>query len=135
MKQKCASESNEQIALMDWAKVEAKKTPALSLLYHVPNGGKRHVSVAIKLKKEGVKAGVPDLCLPVPMGCYHGLYIELKALDGRLTGEQGKWLDALTEQGYFATVAFGAIDAKNIIVAYLALANNAPMASQTTRGT
>jgi hypothetical protein len=31
--------------------------------FAIPNGGKRNVITATKLKAEGVKAGVPDLCI------------------------------------------------------------------------
>ena len=31
--------------------------------FAIPNGGKRNIVAATKLKKEGVKSGVPDLCI------------------------------------------------------------------------
>ena len=52
--------------------------PELELFHAIPNGGKRTLGTAIKLKREGVKAGVPDTHLPVPSGEYCGLYIEFK---------------------------------------------------------
>jgi hypothetical protein len=33
------------------------------LYFAIPNGGKRNVVTAVKLKKEGVVSGVPDLCV------------------------------------------------------------------------
>ena len=44
--------------------------PDLELLYHVPNGGSRNKAEASKLKRMGVRAGVPDLVLPVPRAGY-----------------------------------------------------------------
>mgnify|MGYP004433785991 CR=1 FL=1 len=38
----------------------------------------RDARTAANLKRQGVKAGVPDLHLPVARGGYNGLYIELK---------------------------------------------------------
>ena len=48
-------------------------------MFHIPNGGSRNKLEASNLKKQGVKAGVPDLFLPVGRGSYHGLFIELKS--------------------------------------------------------
>ena len=35
-------------------------------VYAVPNGGARHIRVAVKLKAEGVRRGVPDLHIMMP---------------------------------------------------------------------
>lgn len=69
------SESIEQINLFRWVAFQSATHPELERLYHIPNGGKRYATTAKRLKAEGVKAGVPDLCLPVPRGAYHGLQI------------------------------------------------------------
>lgn len=58
-------EASEQAALMLWAQMHLAKYPQLRLLYHIPNGGSRNAAEAASLKRQGVKAGVPDLCLPV----------------------------------------------------------------------
>ena len=113
------TESAEQIALFKWASLSIKTYPELALLYHIPNGGLRNVVVAVRLKKEGVKKGVPDLCLPVARAGFHGLYIEMKAGKGRLSDEQEKWLKDLSEQGYCTHVAYGWIEAKRILEVYL----------------
>ena len=55
-------------------------------------GGKRDAKTATILKRQGVKAGVPDLHLPVARGGYHGLYIELKVGDNTTTKKQKDWI-------------------------------------------
>ncbi|QQP96524.1 VRR-NUC domain-containing protein [Lysobacter enzymogenes] len=96
--------------------------PELRLLHAIPNGGLRSRKTAADLKAGGVKAGVPDYCLPVPRGAHHGLYIELKRLrDGRLSPEQAWWLASLEEQGYRAIVCRGWQEAFAAIKDYLAL--------------
>jgi len=95
--------------------------PEAGLLFAIPNGGHRHISVAAKLKAEGVRAGVPDLCLPVARGGYFGLYLEMKSEDGRVRTEQAGWLTALREQGYKTEVAFSDGDAMEVLYNYLAL--------------
>lgn len=90
-------------------------------MYHTPNGGKRDSGTAVKFKKQGVKAGVPDICLALPKGKYHGLYIELKAVGGTLSDAQCEYLRWLKKNGYCATVCIGAQRAIAVIEEYLNL--------------
>ena len=117
----CGPESREQICLFEWAKINEHKEPALALLFHVPNGGKRSKTAAVRLKLEGVKAGVPDLVLPVARGGFHGLFIELKEGKNTPTQNQKRWLAALSEQGYCAKVCYGFEGARDAILEYLNL--------------
>ena len=114
-----ASESVEQICLFRWAAFEEGKYPELKYIFHVPNGGKRNITTAKRLKAEGVKAGVPDICLPVPRGQYHGLYIELKAGKNTTTENQDRWLEFLKQQGYCAAVCYGWEKVSKVILRYL----------------
>lgn len=113
------SEHSEQVALMQWAELAQAHRPLLGLLYAVPNGGQRHPATAAKLKKEGVKRGVPDLHLPVARCGLHGLYLELKAADGRLSTEQKRWRDMLVAQGYGVAVVYGFEQARAVLEDYL----------------
>lgn len=112
-------ESLEQQTLMQWAAMHLKKYPELKLLHHIPNGGYRNIATATRLKREGVRAGVPDLSLPVPKGKWHGLYIELKAANGKLSEKQIWWIEQLRQQGYYVAVCYGWEQAKETIVRYL----------------
>jgi VRR-NUC domain len=109
----------EQVALFNWAYYQSRRMPELGLLYAIPNGGKRTKAVAGKLKAEGVKAGVPDICLPVARGEYHGLYIELKAEGGRASDSQRSWMAALAAQMYRVHLCVGWRAAKKVIEEYL----------------
>ena len=113
------SEATEQEALIMWCGWQQAKHPELELLYHVPNGGSRNQLEAANLKRQGVKAGVPDLCLPVPRNDFHGLYIEMKYGRNKTTDQQKKWLKGLTAQGYLTAVCYGAEEAKKVIASYL----------------
>lgn len=113
------SEHSEQVALMEWATLVRSQRPELDFLYAVPNGGFRQPATARKLKAEGVKPGVPDLCLPVSRSGFHGLYLEMKATDGRLSEIQVRWLTALRSNGYAACVAYSFDQARQILVDYL----------------
>lgn len=115
------TEDEEQIWLFSWAELNMGRFPELKLMHHIPNGGKRSKSEASRFKAMGVKAGVSDIFLPVSRGGYHGLYIELKAKDGRPTKEQKDFIAAVEQEGYFAVFAYGGEEASKIIERYLSV--------------
>lgn len=100
------SEHEIQSAIVRWADLNSGAHPELRLLFAIPNGGWRHPTTAAKLKAEGVRPGVPDLCLPVPVPradllWYHGLFIEVKrGTMGRVREQQAIWAGALKKAGY-----------------------------------
>lgn len=119
-KQVVATEAQEQKALFEWARWNAKRYPALELLYHIPNGGSRNPIEAHNLKAQGVKAGVPDICLPVPNLVNTALYIELKRRrGGKVSDEQRGWIAALNRVGNRAVVCRGWEEARDVILDYL----------------
>lgn len=120
------TESDEQELVFQWVELASLAVPDLELLYHVPNGGLRNKVTAARLKREGVKPGVPDLCLPVPNGGYHGLYIEMKKRDhsNYPTKSQKWWLSRLKKKGYRAAVCYGAEEAIGVICDYLGIECN-----------
>jgi hypothetical protein len=93
----------------------------LDLLYAIPNGGERNVLVAAKLKAEGVRAGVPDLHMPVARGGHHSLYIEMKKTGGRLSDVQIRFIAALEAAGNKVVVAYGWKEAVEAIKQYLSV--------------
>lgn len=104
------AEDAEQVKLAQWLDLHK------ILWCHVPNGGKRGITTARKLKAHGVKAGVPDVLIfdraPVMIahgkGCT-GVAIELKRIkDGQTSADQKKWLADLTERGWICEVCAGA---------------------------
>ena len=68
-------EDNLQQTCVEWWRHAYPKR----LIFHIPNGGKRNLREAVRLKKQGVVAGVPDLFCPEPTKLFHGLFVELKA--------------------------------------------------------
>lgn len=114
------TEGEEQATLFSWAAMKSGRRPELRLLFHIPNGGERRKTEAMRFKAEGVKAGVPDLFLPVARGPWHGLFIEMKRQKGgKISDSQKKWLAALVSQGYLAEVCYGWKDAAALIEDYL----------------
>lgn len=116
-------EGQEQAALM--AELSIRMPEVADLIFHVPNGGHRVKAVAAKLKAQGVKAGIPDLVLPMARGGFFGLYIEFKATppnDAAISSSQHERIRKLNAQGYLAVVCRGHFDAVEQIRAYLRLA-------------
>ena len=115
------TEHQEQSMLIAWARMTESTWPELALLHAIPNGGHRHIAVAVRMKAEGTKPGVPDVCLPVARGCFHGLYIEMKFGKNVPSKNQKRWIDLLNEQGYYVDVCYSAERAIEVIAEYLAL--------------
>lgn len=112
-------EDDEQAALFEWAEWNVSRYPVLAFLHHIPNGGKRDKREAARLKRQGVKSGVPDVFLPYPNSEYAGLYIEMKTETGRPTENQKKWNEFLNSAGYKAVICRSFEQARETIVEYL----------------
>lgn len=129
------TEDTEQMCLFRWADAQSGKYPELSLMYHIPNGGKRGKAEAGRFRAMGVKSGVPDIFLPFAVQTfnfvssgkfdvirikYHGLYIELKRLrGGTVSATQKQWISALRNAGYAVEVCKGWEAAAAVITDYL----------------
>lgn len=122
MQNRKRSEATEQEIVINWCEYNSPRHPELKLIYHVPNGGSRNQLEAVNLKRQGVKAGVPDLNLPVALNGFHGLYIEMKFGKNKTTEKQKWWLEQLQQQGYKTAVCYGADEAINTIKEYLNIA-------------
>jgi hypothetical protein len=124
------SEHDEQAALFELAGMYRERHPELAMLFAIPNGAKlpyvgkgkrRYSPEAVRLKREGLQPGVPDMCLAVARGGYHGLFIELKFGSNKPRENQVQWLDRLQEQGYCAVACWGAGEAWETICEYLGI--------------
>ncbi len=109
----------------------ALKYPELMDLYAVPNGGKRGIVTATKMKVEGVLSGVLDLSLDVsifgaPEGphtiyrpTFHGLRLETKVPGSYPTPEQRAWMQRLVERGYAVAVWRTLDEGVGLLVRYM----------------
>lgn len=107
------TEAQEQRAVVEY--LEWLKLP----FYHVANERNCSPQRGAMLKRLGVQSGVPDLCIPVPMGGYHALYIEMKSKSGRPSINQRKWIKALRKYGNYAEICYGADQAIELISQYM----------------
>jgi hypothetical protein len=120
----CLSELQEQELAIAWARSLEHKYPKLHRLHCSLNGVWLPPKLAKQAKDAGMERGVPDLQLPVPMTVdstlYYGLWIELKALDGKKPStEQFEWLSELAADGYYAVWCKGAKAAIAVITKYM----------------
>lgn len=113
------SEHSEQVALFNWAIMLESQIPQLKMIYAVPNGGHRHKLVAQKMKAEGVKAGVLDINLDVPITPYHGLRIEMKFGKNKPTENQLEWIERYQNYGYKTAICYDWETAARTILEYL----------------
>lgn len=79
----------------------------------VPNGGKRHISVAKKLKAEGVKSGIPDISI-VHEGMFYGLEVKRpkvgKSPKGVLSANQKERIQEIRDAGGEVAVVYSVAD-------------------------
>jgi hypothetical protein len=134
---KGSPEHDEQVRVFEWAEVVSLGYPELELLLAIPNGAYYggHWGTANKMKAEGVKKGVPDIFLPVPLtrNFYNeetqqpdlymkaGLWIEMKVGNNKPSEQQEWWIDKLLDMGYEVKVCYGADEAIQTISEYLSL--------------
>lgn len=93
-------------------------------LFHIPNGGTRHILEAVEFKRMGVKKGIPDFFLPYASNGYHGLFLELKApitkdYVPRITKEQKEFMQMLEADGFCMVVGFGWLAGWNQLMDYI----------------
>jgi hypothetical protein len=100
------TEHDLQVSIMQEVALRANLDPTWGLIFAIPNGGHRNKAVAGKLKAEGVKAGVLDLCLPVARRGYHGMFMELKVGKNKMSAIQQEWYTRLRAEGNYCTVVW-----------------------------
>jgi hypothetical protein len=111
--------------------------PELEWLHAIPNGGARDGFTAASLKAEGVRRGILDMFLPLPMlhpsstaaYMYCGLYIEMKRptsgkgaqrrQKGSTSEEQDAFIAYARGVGYAVSVCFDWLSASREIIKYV----------------
>jgi hypothetical protein len=93
---------SEYFKILAW---NESKFPELKYIFAIPNGGKRSIGVAVKMKREGVKRGVPDIFVPIPkmdnlLCIISGKWLETKTDIGKQSKEQKEYQKFLLDKGY-----------------------------------
>lgn len=87
--------------------------------HHFANERRCSIQQGRTLKRMGVKRGVADFFLAVPLGGKSGLWLELKVGKNKPTKEQMDFLARKAARGYEAFIVWGFDAAKEMILAYL----------------
>jgi hypothetical protein len=72
-----------QVALFDYLAAAAKPDV---YYFAIPNQSNRHINNAVKMKAEGVRSGIADVCVMLPGG--RACWLEMKAPGGSLSPDQ-----------------------------------------------
>lgn len=116
------TEHDIQSTFILWCKYNRIRYPELDLIFAIPNGGVRDAVTGFRMKREGVRAGVPDLFLPAPREPFHGIFIEMKAKGGRASQPQRDMMLALSAQGYKVVMCYSVDEAIHETEKYLSVA-------------
>ncbi len=93
--------------------------------FAIPNGamfGKdaaERKRIGAKMKGQGLTNGIPDTMLAAPRGNWAGLFVELKRPGETLSLDQETIHPHLSSHHYLVKVAFGWLEAREILTTYL----------------
>jgi hypothetical protein len=89
------SEHKIQVQLMDYLVYAAR--PDI-YYFAIPNQANRHIRNAVKMKAEGVRSGVADLCFMLPQG--RVAWLEMKKPGGSLSPTQRQFREVCHSLGH-----------------------------------
>jgi len=127
------SESVEQQSVFNWRDEMLLRFPGrypgLEMMFATLNGAylqggrEQRARQWAKLKREGAKEGVSDILLPVSVGRYIGLCIELKTKKGVASDTQKEFGGNMLQLGHYFGVCRGAESAISLIKYYYSVDN------------
>lgn len=111
------TESNEQIAAMEWLRLQHPKIALHTM--HIGNERKATYYAGYIMKQMGVLKGASDLFMAWPNGGYHGLFIEVKSMIGKPTPAQVAFIERMRSVGYKAEFCYGSEAVINTMKEYI----------------
>ena len=112
------TETIEMIKTFDWIRTRPDIEP---FAWHTANERKTSPQAGRLLKRMGVKAGIADIFIAIPNPIYHGLFIEMKVNNGKLSKEQRQFIGGMNSQGYMALCCYSYESARSEIENYIAM--------------
>lgn len=110
------SEHRIQVALMDYLRLAARPD---CYYFAIPNQANRHIQNAVKMKNEGVRSGVADLCFMMSGG--RVAWLEMKKPGGSLSPTQKTFRDTCAALGHQWATAKSVDEALAILTKWDAL--------------
>jgi len=103
-----ASPTEHQIQAAFFARLAVtiwRDYPVFAIPNQAEGGGTTRAMIqGARRKAEGRRAGVPDICVAIARGGWHGMYLETKTPTGALSAAQREWLTTLADNGYAVAV-------------------------------
>lgn len=112
------SESAIQTAFFQWVDLMVNIDDRFALIAAVPNGGHRHIVTAMRLRREGVRPGIPDVLNFYKSKNHTGLAIEFKAGRNKESYAQIEWMERLKSQGWLCVISRSFEDAQVVTQAH-----------------
>ena len=119
-------EHKEQCEFFKWCRLQENIYPQLKWIFAIPNQGKRNPTIGARFKREGMKAGVSDVFVPVPVYGFRdrfsytgGLFIEFKYGKNGLTDAQKDFQGEMARRDYAVAVVYSAEEAIELVKNYL----------------
>lgn len=97
------SESTIQKAVFNWVKLQKDLE---GLVFKIPNEGKRSLAYGKRMREEGMLAGVFDIFVSIPAHGFHGMWLELKSRNGKISLMQHKFKRKQESMGYYCIVCY-----------------------------
>lgn len=110
------SEHKIQVQLLDYLVLAARQD---IYYFAVPNQANRHIRNAVKMKAEGVRSGVADLCFMFPAG--RVAWLEMKKPGGSLSATQKTFRDICLSLGHTWGTAKSVDEALDLLTKWDAL--------------
>lgn len=113
------TENEIQAAYFKWVDIRKRTVPELELVFHIPNGSHKSPRARQIFKAIGLKAGVPDVLVPVEGESGLSLWIEFKSKKGRVSDEQEQWHSRLRLYGHDVAICRDWAEAANKTLEHL----------------
>lgn len=104
-------EHDIQVAYFDMVAWGSCRDDRLNAIFAIPNAGMRSAGALMYYLAEGLKSGLPDICIPVAVEPYNGAWIEFKQAGKKQTKKQVEWFERLQKLGHKCSVHYDAAEA------------------------
>ena len=94
------TEYDIQKSFFEWVYHREVRDERYRLIHHTPNSSQFTIGHGVKMKRIGLRSGIPDVFVPIASKGFHGLYIEFKSEKGKLNKNQRDVIKQLRKQGY-----------------------------------
>jgi len=111
-----STEQDEQILLVDWLN-KCTTIPVIK----IDNEGKRTPWGGALAKRMGLYPGASDLFLARPSQGFHGLWIEMKSVKGKVSATQKEFMTRMFEEGYAITTCYSGDEAIKFVKKFYAI--------------